>query len=74
MNKKYGWFTCLETTERFPKCKEGKSYYGEYDKDGDVWLLDEYWLTRISINDFDLEHHGSYVRISNKDKFKLLED
>lgn len=74
MTKKYGWFTCLENTEEFPEAIKGKTYYGEYDEDGDIWLLDEFWLKEISINEFDLMEHGAYIEIRNKNKFKLLED
>lgn len=74
MEKKIVWLTALEDIDGQIEVEKGKTYYGEYDEDNSIWLLDEWWLIEISISGFDVGSHGSYVNSEDIKKFKLSEE
>lgn len=68
------WIKCLEETNDFPQCKKGKTYYAEKDSEGNIHVLDEFWLKLISINDFDVNENGCIIISTHKNKFEIMED
>lgn len=67
-------YKCLKDLTGFPETREGVTYSGVKDKDGYLWLIDDFWIeSGITETYFDLEIHGSYVDIVNLKYFVEVE-